>query len=173
MPRRLAAGSATLRCIRRVVGPREGSSGDGGAGGFRFLQGCQRVAYAFERGCRNRTLRCGGVWGLQRSGGRPDDDRSRSQSDGSGSIEEIGFGKAQSRPPDRRIGDKHELSTGNVGESAMGRQPGGEQGTQLLVQRIEPQGSAQGGASFTGERGFGCRSRSSRLAGVGLRIGHT
>ncbi len=46
-------------------------------------------------------------------------------------------------------------------------------GTQLLVQRIEPEGTTQGSASFARQRGFGCGTRDGGPAGVGLQIRHT
>jgi murein DD-endopeptidase MepM/ murein hydrolase activator NlpD len=55
----------------------------------------------------------------------------------------------------------------------MGRQPRRQQGTQFLVQRIEPECSAQGGTSNVRQCGFGRRKRKGRPAGVGLQIRHT
>ena len=110
---------------------------------------------------------------MQRRGSRLDDHCGGIQPDGAGRIEEFGLCQAHPRPPDRGIGDKNELSTGYVGQPAMAGQPGGQQGTQLLVQRIEPQGSPQGGASFFRQRGFGRGKRGSRPACVGLQIRHT
>lgn len=110
---------------------------------------------------------------MQRTGSRFTDDCGGIQPDGAGRIEEFGFCQAHPRPPDRGIGDKNELSAGHVGQSAMASQAGGQQGTQLLVQRIEPQGSSQGGASFIRQRSFGCGTRDGRRAGVGLYIRHT
>ena len=75
--------------------------------------------------------------------------------------------------PDRGFGDKNELIAGYVGQPAMGRQPRRQQGTQFLVQRIEPECSAQGGASHIRQCGFGCRTREGRPACVGLQIRHT
>ena len=101
-----------------------------------------------------------------------DDDASGIEPDGSGRIEEFGLGQAQPRPPDRRVGDQDKLTAGHVGQPAMGRQPRRQQGVKLLVQRIEPQGTAQGGASSIGHRRLGCGGWDGRSAGVGLHIRH-
>jgi hypothetical protein len=110
---------------------------------------------------------------MQWHGGRFEDDCGGVQADGTGRIEEFGFCQAQPRPPDRRIGDKNELSAGNVGQPAVGCRTGGQQGTQLLVQRIEPEGTTQGSASFTRQSGFGRGKWIGCPAGVGLQIRHT
>lgn len=110
---------------------------------------------------------------MQWHGGRFEDDCSGVQPDGPGRIEELGFCQAQPRPPDRRIGDKNELFAGDVGQPAVGCRTGGQQGTQLLVQRIEPEGTTQGSASFTRQSGFGRGKWIGCPAGVGLQIRHT
>ena len=128
-----------------------------------------RSCFGTRQGWRDRTGR--------RTQGRLDHEFGRFKSEGSGCVEKFGGSEPQFGPPHRSIDDKNEPAALEVGQPRMRGQRRWQEGTQLTVQPVEPQGSTDRVTSRFGKQRFerglrgGGATRSWRFGHVKNRIG--
>lgn len=81
-----------------------------------------------------------------------DHDRIDGKPDGTGRVDDPGFGQAQPGVPGGGVDDKDERVAGKVRESRMRGDRRRQAGAQPAVQRIEPEGTAHGITSRVGHQ---------------------